>query len=296
MASEEMKLVRKLLVTYPDFSKVPIQDLRALMDQTANLFPLPEGVSSEETEAEGVRAEWVRAPGAKEDTVVLYFHGGGYVIGSPASHRHLAAAVSHAAGAVVLSLDYRLAPEKPFPAAVQDAVSGYRWILGQGIAPEQVALAGDSAGGGLTVATLLALREEGEPLPAAGVCMSPWVDLTCSSDTYRTKAETDALVKKEDVLRYASLYLAGQDPEKPLASPLFADHKGLPPILIHVGSEEVLLDDSVGLDRRLKESGVDATLEVWEEMIHVWHVFHPILKEGRHAISRIGEFVRQHMP
>jgi phosphinothricin tripeptide acetyl hydrolase len=226
--------------------------------------------------------------------VVLYLHGGGYVIGSPPSHRHLAAAIAGAAAANALLLDYRLAPEHPYPAAVEDATAAYRWLLARGIAPGSVVIAGDSAGGGLTVATLLALREARVPLPAAGVCISPWVDLTCSGGSYVTKAAADPIVGRAGVEQMARAYLGSTAPREPLASPLFADLRGLPPLLIHVGSEEVLLDDSVQLAERARAAGVDTTLEVYERMIHVWHWFLPMLDEAQTAVEAIGRFARRH--
>lgn len=296
MASEEIGRVREMLAALPKVRDTSIEDLRAQMEAWIGSFPLPEGISLETVDAGGVRAERVKAPAARNDTALLYLHGGGYVVGSPVSARPLAAAVSEAAATTVLSLDYRLAPEHPFPAAVDDAVAGFRWLLRQGTAPDRIAIGGDSAGGGLTVATLAALRDRGDPLPSAGICISPWVDLTCSSDSYGTKADVDPIIVPEDIRWMASLYLADQDPKTPLASPLYADLTGLPPLLIHVGSEEVLLEDAVGLDGRARKAGVDSTLEVWEDMIHVWHVFFPLLKEGREAIARIGEYFKSRIP
>ncbi len=292
MPNEEIQTLRQLAAAYPKVRETPLKELREMTDQLTALFPVPEGLSVEDVDAGGVPAEWVKAVGAQDHTAIVYLHGGGYTVGSPASHRHLAAAISGAAGARVLSLGYRLSPEHPFPAAVEDAVKGYGWLLDQGIEPGRSAIAGDSAGGGLTVATLLALRDEGGRLPAAGICISPWVDLTCSSGSYTSRAEVDPLLNQEDTLWFASMYLGKQDPAVPLASPLFANLAGLPPLLIHVGSDEVLLDDSVRLDKRAREAGVESTLEVWEDMIHAWHVFYPMLEEGRQAISRIGEYFK----
>ena len=292
MASEEIKTVRKLLAAFPPMKDLSIQQVRAQMEGWVGAFPLPEGVSVEAEDAGGVPAEWVKAPGARDDTVFLYLHGGGYALGSLATGRHLAAAFSEAAATRVLSLDYRLAPEHPFPAAVDDAAAAVRWLVARGTRPEKILIGGDSAGGGLTVATLLALRDAGDPMPSAGVCISPWVDLTCSSDAYRTKSGADPVLVYEDIQWLASLYLGGRDPKTPLASPLFADLRGIPPLLIQVGSDEVLLDDAVGLDGRARAAGGESTLEVWEDMIHVWHMFFQMLQEGRDAIARIGEYFK----
>ncbi len=295
MAGEEIKRVREFLASLPDRSQMSLEETRAQSDKFGDIFPLPEGVSVEKVDADGVPGEWVKAPGARDDAAILYLHGGGYVFGSPTSHRHLVAAISEAAEAAVLSLDYRLAPEYPFPAAVDDAVTGYRWLVKKGIKPGRIAVAGDSSGGGLTVAALLVLRDAGDPLPAAGICISPWADLTCSADSYKTRADTDPTVSQEGVLQLAPRYLGDKEPKTPLASPIFADLTDLPPLLIQVGNEEVLLDDSIGLDRRAREVGVDSTLEIWDDMIHVWHRFAPMLKEGREAIARIGEYVKARM-
>jgi phosphinothricin tripeptide acetyl hydrolase len=267
---------------------------RAQYERAERVFPTPADVKVEHVSAPAAPAERLRPPSATPGRVVLYLHGGGYVIGSPRSHRHLAAAIAGAAAARALLLDYRLAPEHPYPAALEDATAAYRWLLAQGIAPGSVVIAGDSAGGGLTVATLLALREARVPLPAAGVCISPWVDLTCGGGSYVTKADADPIVKRAGVEQMARSYLGSTAPREPLASPLFADLRGLPPLLIHVGSEEVLLDDSVQLAERARAAGVDTTLEVYERMIHVWHWFLPMLDEAQTAVEAIGRFARRH--
>ena len=237
--------------------------------------------------------EWLRAPGVQDGRAILYLHGGGYVIGSLNTHRALAGEVSRAAQAAALLIDYRLAPEHPFPAAVDDGVAAYRWLLDQGFASEHTAIAGDSAGGGLTMAVLLAARDQGLPMPGAGVCISPWVDMTCSNDSYTTRAAADPMVGSAGITQMAAMYLNDTEPTNPLASPNFADLSGLPPLLIHVGTDEVLHDDSVALDARATAAGVDSTLEVWDGMIHVWHAFYPMLPEGKEGIERVGDFLRR---
>jgi monoterpene epsilon-lactone hydrolase len=268
-----------------------IAEKRAQYDRAERVFPVPPGVAI--TQIQGpVSAEWLEPPSARPGAAIIYLHGGGYVIGSPRSHRHLAAAIGRAAQAAVLLPDYRLAPEHPFPAAVDDAVAVYRWLLGRGQAPARTVLAGDSAGGGLTVATLLALRDGGLTLPAAAVCISPWVDLSGSGASYTAKAASDPIVTRDGVMEMARAYLGSADARSPLASPLFADLSRLPPILIQVGSEEVLLDDSVALAGSAKGAGVDTTLEIWPDMIHVWHWFLPLLDEAQSAVDGIGAFAR----
>ena len=244
--------------------------------------------------AGGVTAEWVTAEGASDSRVVLYFHGGGYIIGSPRTHRPMLAELSHASGARVLALDYRLAPEHPFPAPVEDSVAAYRWMLNEGYDPARIAVAGDSAGGGLTVAMMVQARYVGLPTPGAGVCISPWVDMEGLGDSMETRAEADPMVMKEGLLLSAKTYLGGNDPRAPLAAPLYADLRGLPPVLIQVGDAEVLLDDSTRLAGVAREAGVEVQMEVWDDMIHVWHLFAPILPEGKQAISQAGEFIRKH--
>ena len=244
--------------------------------------------------AGGVAAEWVAAEGAIDGRVVLYFHGGGYIIGSPRTHRPMLAELSQAAGARVLSLDYRLAPEYPFPAPVEDSVSAYRWLLGEGYDPSRIALAGDSAGGGLTVSALVQIRYLGLPMPGAGVCISPWVDMEGLGESMETRAKVDPMVGKENLMVSAKTYLGGADPRAPLAAPLYADLRGLPPLLIQVGDAETLLDDSTRLAGVAREAGVDVQMDVWDDMIHVWHLFAPILPEGKQAIAKAGEFIKKH--
>jgi len=292
MADRGIDVVRAHLAKLPPSDLLTTAERRAQYERAEKVFPTPPDVKVERVNVPAAPAEWLRPPSAVPGRVVLYLHGGGYVIGSPRSHRHLAAAIAGAAGASALLLDYRLAPEHPFPAAVEDATAAYRWLLDQAIAPEHIVIAGDSAGGGLTVATVLALREARVPLPAGGVCISPWVDLTCSGASYATKAAADPIVRRAGVEEMARAYLGATPPRTPLASPLFADLRGLPPLLIHVGSDEVLLDDAVQLAERAKAAGVDATLEIYDRMIHVWHWFLPMLDEAQTAVEAIGRFVR----
>jgi monoterpene epsilon-lactone hydrolase len=292
MADRGIEVVRAHLAKLPPADSLTTAERRAQYERAEKVFPTPSEVKLERVNAPAVPAEWLRPLSAAAGRVVLYLHGGGYVIGSARSHRHLAAAIAEAAAANALLLDYRLAPEHPFPAAVDDATAAYRWLLDQEIAPGRIVIGGDSAGGGLTIATLLALREAGLPAPAGGVCISPWVDLTCGGKSYETKADVDPIVKRAGVEEMARAYLGATSPRTPLASPLFADLRGLPPLLIQVGSDEVLLDDAVQLAERAKAAGVETTLEVWERMIHVWHWFLPMLDEAQSAIDTVGRFTR----
>ncbi len=296
MPSEQLQIVLQLVKANPlheTGGPGSIAEARAFFEQAISLIPMPAGLRREPVDAGGVPAEWISAPGADAGTVVYYLHGGGYAIGSINTHREMISRIARAANARALAIDYRLAPEHPFPAAVEDAVAAYRWLLSTGADPERIVIAGDSAGGGLTVATLLALRDAGDPLPAAAVCISPWTDLAITGESMDTKAAVDPMIKKADVMAGAQQYLGGADPRNPLASPLYGNLSGLPPLLVQVGGSETLLDDATRLAERAQAAGVGVTLETWEEMIHVWHFFAFILPEAQQAIDRIGQFIRQ---
>jgi acetyl esterase/lipase len=292
MSQQQLQQIIQMLKAQPIAGRPTVQETRANFEQMSALFPIAADVKCESVSAGGVKAEWVTAPGADAGRAVLYLHGGGYVIGSINTHRDLAARISRAAKARVLLIDYRLAPEHPFPAAVEDSVAAYRYMLDQGLKASRIVVSGDSAGGGLTVATLVAIRDAKLPTPAGGACLSPWTDLEGLGDSMKTKADVDPMVNKEALLEMAAHYLADQNPRNPLAAPLYADLAGLPPLLIQVGTAETLLDDSTRLAERARKAGVKVTFEPWEDMIHVFQVFAPMLEEGQQAIDKIGEFVR----
>jgi|SRR5579885_2820373 acetyl esterase/lipase len=294
MSQQQLDSLIQMLKSQPLNPNLSVQETRAGFEQMAAMFPVAGDVKCEPVSAGGVKAEWVSAPGADPNRAILYLHGGGYVIGSINTHRSLAGRLSRASKARVLLIDYRLAPENPHPAAVEDAVAAYRWMLQQGLKPSRIAVSGDSAGGGLTVATLVAIRDAKLAMPAAGVPISPWVDLEGIGDSMTTKAAVDPIVQKAGLLQMAQAYLAGKDPRTPLAAPLYADLSGLPPLLIQVGTAETLLDDASRLAERARKAGVQVTYEPWENMIHVWHLFAPMLDEGQQAIERIGAFVQEH--
>ena len=242
----------------------------------------------------GVPGEWQLPETGESGKVLLYLHGGGYALGSPASHRNMVGMIADAAHCRAFIADYRLGPEHPFPAAVEDGVAAYKALLDEGNEASKIFIAGDSAGGGLTAATLVSARDQGLPMPAAGICISPWVDLTLSGDSMTSKAEADPMLKPETLGWMGGLYLNGQDAKTPLASPIFADLKGLPPLLVQVGSEEILYDDAVTFDKVAREAGVETELEVWDGMMHVWHLMAGVLPEGKQAINRIGAFIAGH--
>jgi acetyl esterase/lipase len=262
------------------------------IDARGKQYGLPADVIVEPVTANGVKAEWTATPDADRSKAILYLHGGGYVIGSLDSHRHVAAEAGRAARARTLALDYRLAPEHPFPAAVDDAVAGYRFLLAGGVSPGGIIIAGDSAGGGLVVAAMLAIRDLHLSQPACGWAISPWVDMEAIGDSMISKAATDPTVQKAGILDMAKLYLHGADPRSPLAAPIHGDLRGLAPLLIQVGASETLLDDAIRLAQIAGAADVAVDLQIWPEMIHVWHLYYPELAAGRRAIAAGGEFAR----
>lgn len=273
----------------------PIAYRRFLFDRVApRLTGRVPGVRIEQASVDGMRAEWLVPERADGERVLLYLHGGGYVIGSAASHRGLASRIALACGFRALAVDYRLAPEHPFPAAVEDAAGALRWLVSRGYAPGKTVIAGDSAGGGLAVAAMLLLRDRGEPLPAAALLLSPWTDLEVTGESCRSARRKDPMLSPRILRDYARLYLQGKDPRDPLASPIHADLGGLPPMLIQVGTHEVLLDDSRRLAERARGAGVDVHLQVEEGMFHVWQYFTPFVPESREAVEKLAAFARRH--
>jgi len=292
--SKELDTVLEMIRVRSAEVRKTTDDDRLSYERIMSTLPLDDDIETERVGVNGIPAEWIIAPESQENRVILYLHGGGYLFGSARTHRVMLAHMARAAKARVLALDYRLAPEIPFPAPVENSVSAYRWLLAEGISAKKMVIGGDSAGGGLAVAALVALRAVGEPMPAAGVCISAWTDMESTGQSHTTNAESDPSVSKERLLKIAKVYLDGKEPTAPLASPIHADLTGLPPLLLQVGSIEVLLDDSTLLKSRAKAAGVSVEMEVWDDMPHVWHHYAPILLEARKAIGRIGEFVLEH--
>ena len=254
----------------------------------------PRGIMRLAVDAGGVAAEWVMAPVSRPARHILFLHGGGYVIGSPSLYRNLTWRLAVAARARLLAVDYRLAPENPFPAALEDAMTAYEWLLADGADPRQLTVVGDSAGGGLAFALLLRCRDEGRlPLPAAVAALSPWTDLALTGASLRRNAVADPFVDANGIPPVAEYYLAGADPRHPYASPLYGDPTGLPPALIQVGSDEVLLSDATRMADRLRAADCEVALEIWPRMPHVWHLFATVMPEARRAIARVGGFVRE---
>jgi epsilon-lactone hydrolase len=292
MTTAQLDSLVTLLRSRPAPETPEVAEVRARFEKMGEfLGGAPDG-KCEKVDAGGVPAEWVTAPGCDPARAVLYLHGGGYVIGSINTHRRLAYDISAASGVRVLVIDYRLAPEHPFPAAVEDAATAWRWLLQQGFATTRLAIAGDSAGGGLTLATLVNLRDKKLGLPACAVAISPWVDLEGEGNSITARAAQDPMVQKDGLLWMAGLYVNGKDAKTPLAAPLHADLKGLPPILVQVGTAETLLDDATRIAEKLHAAGVDVRLAIWPNMLHVFPLFAPILSEGRDGCLEIGSFIR----
>ncbi|HTX90999.1 MAG TPA: alpha/beta hydrolase [Anaerolineales bacterium] len=277
--------------------RLSVQEQRTRMDRLARRGILvPRGVTVCTIQAGGVHAEWIEPVGTKTSRVILYLHGGAYCICSLDTHRGLAARLALACQARTLVIDYRLAPENPFPAALEDTLAAYRWLLEQGTPPDRIAVGGDSAGGGLTLAAALSLKAVRQPLPAAIFLISPWTDLTFSGDSIRTRKSVDPIFGHNGGPQYVPAYTGNHDPSDPLISPLFGDLHNFPPTLVHVGNDEILLDDSTRLVNRMAAAGSRAELEVWDGMWHVFPAFAPFVPEAQFAIDKIGAFVRREIP
>jgi monoterpene epsilon-lactone hydrolase len=274
----------------------------ALVDFTRRRFRTPDwlvrlhslGVKIERVESP-VKGEWVLPrDGTKSERVVYYLHGGGYISGSAKSCRPITATLVRRSRRRVFGLDYRLAPEHRFPAGLDDAVTGYRWLLSSGIDPQSIAVVGDSAGGGMTLALALRIRDAGEPLPASLVCLSPWTDMTSESESLTANSERDSMFVGEDIERYASVYLGDQSRRDALASPLFANLSGLPPLLIQVGREEVLLNDARHLHAKVLAAGGSSELHIYEDVPHGWHYGAPFVPETKQALNEVAAFLESH--
>jgi acetyl esterase/lipase len=270
-----------------------VEAVRRQLGAFARCVPAPpRGTHVDRVDLDGVKGISVATPETDRGRHILYLHGGGHVSGAPVLYRDFIWRIAKAARARVIILDHRLAPEHPFPAALDDAVTAYRRLLADGADPRRMAIMGESSGGGLVFSTLLRLRDEGSPLPAAAVALSPWTDLALTGESLRRNAKADPMIRSDEAPRLASYYLAGADPRTPYASPLYGDLTGLPPALIQVGSDEVLLDDSVRMAQRLRAAGCEVALEIAPRMPHAWQIWARLVPEARAAIVRIGEFVQ----
>lgn len=295
MTVSQLDSLITLLRSRPAPATQDVADSRARFEKMGAFLGGAPDAKCEKVDVDGVPAEWVSAADVDAGHAVLYLHGGGYAIGSLNTHRRLAFDISAASRARVLLLDYRLAPEHPFPAAVDDAATAWRWLLKQSFAANKLAIAGDSAGGGLTIATLVNLRDQKLGLPACAVAISPWVDLEGVGTSMTARSAQDPMVQKAGLTWMADMYLAGKDARAPLAAPLHADLKDLPPVLVQVGTAETLLDDATRIAERLHSAGGEVKLSVWPNMLHVFPLFAPILSEGRDGCLEIGQFIKARM-
>jgi epsilon-lactone hydrolase len=290
MVSPEAIKLNELLRNAPKAVDMDLPHQREAGEHAEDMTSEPEGVLFEDAPAVG--GLWATPRSWDGESAIMYLYGGGYVISSPHSRRKLAGHLANAAGARALVPRYHLAPERPFPSAVDDAAADYRWLLGEGHHPERVVIAGDSSAGGLTIAAMLKLRDDGATLPAGGVPISPWVDLACTGETLETNATADLTATKASLQRMAGQYLQGEDPHTPLASPLYADLSGIPPLLVVVGGAEALLDDSVRLSRSAGMAGVDVTLYIGAGMQHIFPIYCGAIPESDAAVAMIGAWVR----
>lgn len=279
-------------IDYFDYN-TSITNLRLMAEKRAEFFgKLPKGFNLEQVMIDKLEAEWIIPANGSKKKVILYFHGGAYIIGSIKAHRGIVSKFVKASGISAMVFNYQLAPENPFPAGLNDSVNAYKYLLNIGIAPQDIVFIGDSAGGGLLLATILALKEKKINLPAGAVALSPWTDLTCSGDSITTKAELDKLSWKNSWHVCSDYYSGEEDPSNPLISPLFGDLTGFPPLQIYVGTNEVHLDDSVRFAKKARESGVEVKLTVGEGLFHCYPACAPMFPEATKAMKNIGDFVK----
>ena len=291
---DEIGAIRALLGAKP--RPVGWAQRRQRIDEVCSVWPVADDIRLEPLEIAGMPGEWSLAPGSDPSRVLLFFHGGGYCSGSILSHRRMVSEAGRAAKVRTLAIAYRLAPENKFPAALEDAIAAWKFLRGQKIAPDGIAIGGDSAGGGLTVSLICRLRDAGEALPGCAWLVSPWTDLTMSGATLATKDAADPLIHKPYLTELADAYLpADMDRKDPRVSPLFADLRGLPATLIQVGSAETLLADATRFAEAAGAAEVPVTLQIWPEMIHAWHVWNARLAAGRKALAAAGDFIRYHI-
>lgn len=277
-------------------TEMNISRLRQMTDFGSMVFFMPSGVERESIHIDNIPAEWIIPRRADHNKVMLYLHGGGYAVGSRQTHRALVGQIVKQAGYCGLLLEYRLAPENPYPAALDDAVRAYEWLLETGHAPEDIVIAGDSAGGGLAVATMLRIREKGLPQPACSVLLSPWVDLTISMESVYKYIDRSPMIFLREMRAWARNYAGGESLENPFISPLFGDLEGLPPMMIQVSDTEVLADEGVALAAKAQTAGVDVHLDVWHGLIHVWQIYWRYLSQARNAIDHMVDFINLHSP
>lgn len=288
--NKELKIARDYFKTYLDL-EAPIPELRIAADKMYATLPLADDITYETVSVGNLKGEWTKSPEARDTHVLYYIHGGAFLIGSPATHRGEISELGRAGKMKTFALDYRLAPEYPFPQPLEDIFDGYLWLLEQGYAAKNIIISGDSAGGNATINLMLFARDRGVPMPAGGIPISPWIDLGQSGETYRTREGIDPIVNLKAIQAQASAYLGEADPKLPLASPIYAEVHGLPPMYIIVGEAEEMLSEALTFTHKSAMAGVHIRLEVWPKMIHNFPLWHALLPDGKDAIKKAGEFM-----
>jgi acetyl esterase/lipase len=290
MSSIQAKIAKFVLRLQPySWAQGTVQEQRSRQEKSTRFFKIPKGVHCQPFRINDITAEWISCSDAK-DGVILYLHGGAYSLGSINIHREYLSRLALTTRQTVLAINYRLAPEHPFPAAVEDSLISYRWLLSQGTNPSRIVIAGDSAGGGLALSTLVSLRDAGDLLPACAVCISPWVDLTSSVKSANSRINIDPILNFKLLEMYAKYYAGDLQRNIPLISPVFADLKGLPPLLIHVGTNEILLDQATQILENARIAGVNVTLKTWEGMFHVFQLL-AFLPETQYSLDHINQYI-----
>jgi monoterpene epsilon-lactone hydrolase len=294
MGQSEIDAIRALLTSKP--RPVGWAERRQRLDEVGSVWPVADDVRLTSIDIDGIPGEWSIVSGSDSQRVLMFFHGGGYCSGSIVSHRRMVTEAGRAAGVRTLALGYRLAPEHPFPGALDDALAAWRFLRKQGVAAAHIAIGGDSAGGGLTASLIKTLHDDKEAIPACAWLVSPWTDLVMTGSTLATKEKIDPIINRPYLQELAAAYLAGRTNAKdPRVSPLYADLRGFPPTLVQVGSAETLLDDAMRLAAALGAADVRVSLEVWPHMIHAWHLWNAHLEEGRRALASAGAFIRRYL-
>jgi monoterpene epsilon-lactone hydrolase len=296
MVNKGLERVIKLLLHNREVAaKKRVKDERDELEHMANMIQLSNDVETKKVNIDGIDVIWLKTPGVEEESLIIYLHGGSYTAGSFNSHKDLVQRLSREAKCKIITIEYGLAPEHPFPKGLNDVIKIYNWLINEEkYKPNKIVIVGDSAGGGLALATLVKLRDLGIKLPAAGVCLSPWTDLAFTGESCYDKNISDPGITLDDLMFAAKLYIGNNDPKNPYISPVYADLKGLPPLLIHVGTIEKLLNDSTRVAESAKKAGVNVTLKVWNEMIHVFQAYAVLIREGEESIKEIGSFILNH--
>ncbi len=294
MTSVQAKITRRVLFSvFSEWDKKSIIEQRKQQERIKQPFRLPAGFRFDPIQIEHISAEWF-IPANAGQRVMLYLHGGAYALGSISTYREFLVRLAAATQTRIFAINYRLAPENPYPAALCDALTAYRWLLDQAGAPSNFVLAGDSAGAGLSIASLLAMQDQAIPLPSAVVCFSPWIDLTLSGETIHSKSAVDPILSAAGLSRYADGYAAGQNLSHPWLSPVYADLNGMPPLLIQAGTEEILLDDAIRLADIVQKNGTPVELQIWDGLFHVFQLF-SFLPETAQALKQTTEFLDHHV-